>query len=315
MRLAVVAIALACSARATAEPAAAQAEAMFRQGKELMAAGKLAEACAAFEASQKAEAAISTLLNLANCREKNGEIATAWGLFLDAERQTRTAGDAASRKMHATAADRAASLEKRVPHLTVTVAADRRVNGLLIVRDGVALDAVEWNRPLPIDGGKHTIEARAPGRTPWSQTIEIAAHDDSKTIDVPALAVAPHAETVTTAPPPPPPRRDHGRGAAPWIVAGAALAVGGAAVGLELWARSTYNDATASPDPIRQGSLWQSANTKRYAADGLAVGAVGCAAVSIWLFVRHHDDSGAASASLQPVLAPGHLGLAWTSAW
>ena len=63
-----------CAAGRVGAQSAAQAEALFRQGKEQMAAGKYAEACAAFEASQKAEAATSTLLNLANCREKNGEL-------------------------------------------------------------------------------------------------------------------------------------------------------------------------------------------------------------------------------------------------
>src|SRR5262249_6041948 len=69
---------------AHAQPAGAQAETLFRQGKDLMAKGKIAEACAAFDASQKLEPTISALLNLAACREKNGQLATAWGLFLEA---------------------------------------------------------------------------------------------------------------------------------------------------------------------------------------------------------------------------------------
>lgn len=39
----------------------------------------------------------STLLNLASCRERNGQLATAWGLFLDAERATREATDGANK--------------------------------------------------------------------------------------------------------------------------------------------------------------------------------------------------------------------------
>src|SRR5689334_5913935 len=84
-------IALALSGTAQAQPSGAQAETLFRQGKELMGKGQIAEACAAFDASQKLDPTIATLLNQAACREKNGQLATAWGLFLEAERQTRSA--------------------------------------------------------------------------------------------------------------------------------------------------------------------------------------------------------------------------------
>jgi hypothetical protein len=73
---------------------------LFRQGRDLLAAGKVAEACSAFEESQKLEPAVTTLFNLAGCREKLGQFATAWGLFLDTARQTRSAADAASQQLH-----------------------------------------------------------------------------------------------------------------------------------------------------------------------------------------------------------------------
>src|SRR6185436_13656654 len=87
------------SSAALAQPAGAQAEVLFRQGRTLLSAGKVAEACSAFEESQKLEPAVTTLLNLAGCREKLGQFATAWGLFLEAARQTRS-GNAANQQMH-----------------------------------------------------------------------------------------------------------------------------------------------------------------------------------------------------------------------
>src|SRR3954471_12747617 len=63
---------------ARAQSSTAQAETLFRQGKDLMAHGRVAEACAAFDASQKLDPTIATLLNQASCREKNGQLATAW---------------------------------------------------------------------------------------------------------------------------------------------------------------------------------------------------------------------------------------------
>src|SRR5262245_62114718 len=114
-----VVVALASSRAARAQSAGSQAQGLFDGGRALMAAGKVAEACALFEQSQKLEPATTTLLNLASCREKNGELATAWGLFLDAERATRSATDAPTRRLHGVAKDRAAKLEPRVSRLTI----------------------------------------------------------------------------------------------------------------------------------------------------------------------------------------------------
>src|SRR5262249_22570772 len=106
---------------AHAQPAGAEAEVLFDEGRKEMAAGRLAGACALFEQSQKLEPATTTLLNLADCREKHGELATAWGLFLDAERATRSATDAATHRLHEVAKQRADKLEARVSNLTISV--------------------------------------------------------------------------------------------------------------------------------------------------------------------------------------------------
>src|SRR5262249_50959378 len=66
-RIAVALAVLAAAVRtpAQAQPASAQAEALFRQGKDLLAKGQIAEACAAFDASQKLAPTAATLLNQA----------------------------------------------------------------------------------------------------------------------------------------------------------------------------------------------------------------------------------------------------------
>src|SRR5688572_29480403 len=86
----VVILIAATASRADAQEAGAQAEALFREGRELLASGRIPQACAAFEQSQKLEPATTTLLNLAGCREMNKQYASAWGYFLQAERETRT---------------------------------------------------------------------------------------------------------------------------------------------------------------------------------------------------------------------------------
>ena len=70
------------ASRAGAVPPAAQA--LFREGRQLMASGNTAEACDRFAQSYALEAASGTLLNLALCHEKLGKVATAWAEYREA---------------------------------------------------------------------------------------------------------------------------------------------------------------------------------------------------------------------------------------
>ncbi|MBA2542208.1 MAG: tetratricopeptide repeat protein, partial [Deltaproteobacteria bacterium] len=83
---AILATVLATTATAAADSRTDQADALFRQGRAHAAAGRLAEACAAFDDSQQLAPATTTLFNQADCREKNRQLATASRLFAQAER-------------------------------------------------------------------------------------------------------------------------------------------------------------------------------------------------------------------------------------
>lgn len=98
------------AARLEAQPATASAEQLFRDGKRLMTEGNIAAACEAFDGSYRTEPTISTLLNLADCRERNQQYASAWGHFLAAARLART--DPSLAPMLETAQRRATALER-----------------------------------------------------------------------------------------------------------------------------------------------------------------------------------------------------------
>jgi hypothetical protein len=267
---------------AHAQSSTAQAETLFRQGKELIAEGKIADACAAFDASQKLDPTLPTLLNQASCREKNGQLATAWGLFLDAERQSRGAIDEATRQLHQVATDHAAKLEPRLSTLTITVPAENRVGGLEILRNNEPVDPGAWNKALPVDGGTYKITARAPGNADWSSGITVGVEHDAKTIETPKLKAAALQASHSNAA-----AGEHQRSKVlPFALGGAALGLVGGAVGFELWARSTYDQSKREPDNAKQDSLWHSANTKRYVAEGLGVAGIACAGVAVWLYLR-----------------------------
>src|SRR5688572_1489909 len=122
-RLGLSAVALVASVTALTATARAQstvdAEKLFRDGKGLMKQRKVAEACDAFEASQRIESNISTLMSLADCREKNGQLASAWGHFLRAESMTRS--DPSKSAVNTIARRRAAAIEPRMSYLIVNV--------------------------------------------------------------------------------------------------------------------------------------------------------------------------------------------------
>jgi hypothetical protein len=172
---------------ARAQSTSVQAQSLFDEGRRLSKAGKLAEACAAFDSSQKLDPAISTLLNLADCREQNHQLATAWGAFVEANRMARAANNA---KLAKVASSHASKLEPRLSKLTITVPADHQVAGLEILRGGELVHPASWNHALPIDGGTYTISARAAGFTPWSTTRTIKNESDAQTVEVPKLVPA-----------------------------------------------------------------------------------------------------------------------------
>lgn len=172
---------------AEAQPAPTQADLLFREGRNLMAAGKIAEACAAFEQSQKLDPAVTTLINLAACREKLGQLATAWRLLLDVDRQTQSASDDAAAQLRKIALDRAGKLEPRVSKLTIRVPDQSRGKLLEILLNGEQVTDEWWNRALPVEGGTYTIIARAPRASEWSISVTLAPESDAQTVDIPDL--------------------------------------------------------------------------------------------------------------------------------
>jgi len=235
--IAAISLALVAPARAQSP----EAESLFEQGDALMNQGKLAEACDAFDASNKIEARAGTLIRLGDCREKNHQIASAWSAYKDALTRVK------DEKKKQIATDKVASLAPRLSYLRINVA--NPIAGLEITRAGHVLAPAEWNHPLPIDGGTYAISVRAPGYSTWTSSVVVPDEHGQIVVDVPALAVDKTATTSVAVPgklPPPPPSESSswtGKRKAAVAMAGVAVLAGVGGIVLGNMAKGKQDDA------------------------------------------------------------------------
>ena len=288
--------------RASAQ--SAEAEALFHEAEQDLAAGKIAEACEAFEASNVAESRAGTLIRLGECREQNHQLASAWSAYRDALTRAKDP----RKKQYAE--QRIAAIEPQLSHLTIDVPDAVRIDGLELARDGKPVDALLWNHALPVDGGDYAIVAHAPGHVDWTTTAHVAAHDDNVTVEVKPLVKA--AVAVAVAPAPPPTTTPAASGSKHVLTAqrdvaigAAALAVGGAIAGAAfgLSAQHDHDDAfalcpsvsTPCADAARATQLLVTGHARALDANiafGIA-GASAIAAVVLWLTGAPPDERAA----------------------
>ena len=177
------------SVRARAESGdSAMAQSLFDQGKELLAAGHVAEACPKLEESQRLEPRSGTLINLASCYERAGRLASAWSTYLEAATASKASGNA---ERETVARERAAALAPRLSKLIIAVApALKGLPGLEIRRDGVVVGEPAWGVALPSDSGAHEVVAHAPGHEPFQAKVSVVGEAQTATVNVPELALS-----------------------------------------------------------------------------------------------------------------------------
>ena len=147
--LALVVVLLATSS-AVAQPSEAvqRADQLFQEGRKLLDAGNAAAACPKFEESQRLDPGLGTLLNLADCYERTGRLASALSAFRSSEEQARRLGE---KRRETAAADRARALEGRVPRVTITLAAGERPTGFEVRRNGAVVTALDYGPDVCVE--------------------------------------------------------------------------------------------------------------------------------------------------------------------
>ena len=251
-------IVLASSPPASAQqPDVAGAEALFEQGRQLMTAGKVKDACPKFEESHRLAPAAGTALNLANCYEKLGKIASAWGMYKDAISLSIASGQAVREQY---AKSRATELEPKLIKLVVQV--PNAAPGLEVRRDGIAMTQAQWGTPIPIDPGSHTIEASAPNKKSWTKTFDVSQEGATAKLTIPALEDAPaeHAGAVTPVQP-----QTHDSGGTLRVIGFTTMAVGAVALGVGGY--FAYDSASKKDDleqAARNGEPWSADRQTTY---------------------------------------------------
>ncbi|MBX3188781.1 MAG: hypothetical protein KF819_17315 [Labilithrix sp.] len=176
-------------ARAQNEGGTAAAESLFQEARKLIDAKRYGEACPKLVASHKLAPAVGTLLNLADCYEKDNKLASAWARFHEAIALAQRLGRPDREK---TARDRADKLEPRLIKLTINT----REPQAEVKLDGNTLDPAALGSPVPIDSGRHVIEASAKGKKTFSTTLEASEKNKSPSVDIPQLENDPDATKV-----------------------------------------------------------------------------------------------------------------------
>jgi hypothetical protein len=173
------------SALASAQDPAAKASAvqLFDEADRLMQQGNVSAACHKFAASMKLDPQLGALLHLAGCYAKNGQLASAWGAYREAEEMGRMKGD----ERAALAKEQAALIEPRLSRLQVVVPDNAHVQGLEVRVDGSPLMPGAWGNTAPIDPGSHGVEARAPGYEAWSSSVDVTGDAQSVRVEIPVL--------------------------------------------------------------------------------------------------------------------------------
>jgi hypothetical protein len=160
----------------------AAAEALFEEGTKLMAEQKFDAACAKFEASGAIENGLGIKLWLADCYDRMGRTASAWGLFSEAAALAHQSGQADRERA---ANERALDLEHRLSKLAIKTPPGGLPAGVVVTLNGVAIPLASLGTPLPVDPGAEHVVLRAPGYRVISLERDVPQGPSSFVLEVP----------------------------------------------------------------------------------------------------------------------------------
>jgi hypothetical protein len=303
------------------------AESALERGNAALKAGRIHEACEAFETSVKLDASIEAELRLASCYEQDGKPIAAARLY----RALVDKDPNAARRQRSLA--KASKLEANAPKLRFAI--NPKPPGLVVKVDGVEVPA---NDDVLVDQGPHEVTATAPG---YAGRASAPVDRDRAIIDViirlepvaeapkqiaPAGAPrekAPSPTTVAAMQPAtsPAPMREgeanHRRRNGIIVGAGGLAMLAGAAVVFSLSVDKFDEEHALCPisrcanndDLAKAKSLLSDGRTLRGVSYGMGIGSVALLAAGTYLFLTPHKHDPRVSLHLEP----GGAGIGYTA--
>jgi hypothetical protein len=300
-----------------------RADALFFEARQLMAAGKYGEACPKLAEASRAHPGIGILLNLGDCDAHIGKVGSAWNAFHDAADAAQRASDEREKEARA----RMAELEPHLDRLMISVPPASNVAGLGVRLDGAPLDRAAWGAPMVVDPGMHTLDAQAPGRKPWTNSIEVLTPATSVTIPELELVAPPPAAVQTTAPAPTPSEQtvapSGGLDHRTWALVAGGVGVVGVAVGSVFGILSMSHKSDGNThcqlgpsgnecDPAGVQARSDAISTGNVSTIAYIVGAAGLAAGAVlWFTAPHREGASAPTVGIAAGLGAVQLRGAW----
>ena len=178
--------AVSAAAGAQSSTKSAGAEALYEEARGLMKQGDFEHACPKFKQSYDLDQGGGTLLNLAECYEKQGKFASAWSTFKEA--QVVAQRDGRSDRVDY-AKKHLAVVEPKLSKITIKVPSEASEPGMTVTLDGAPLGAAAWGVGMPVDPGTHQVVASAPHKVTFERSVAIES--GSSTLEIPKLDDAP----------------------------------------------------------------------------------------------------------------------------
>jgi hypothetical protein len=213
---------------------------------------------------------------------------------------------------------RAAALEPTLSRLTIAVAS--KADGLAVTRDGNAVGSAEWGTAIPVDPGSHAVDAQAPQRKPFHQSVNVPSGGASITVTVSELDPADEGGGAT--PTPETPSSNGSTQRTIGLVVGGLGIIGvgiGSVFGLSAMSKendATQHDCNSSNQCNRTGvQLGQDAQSAATASTiAFAVGGVAIAG-GVLLYFTAPKGSSAPTVGLRASTIPGGGTVGVQGAW
>ena len=310
---------LAVSAPARAQSAADKetARSLMDQGDDLRKKGDLAGALERFKAADAIMHVPTTAMEVAKTQVALGRLVEARDTLAQIMNSVPTPREPPQfREARADAQTLDASLEARVPAVTVTVNGAPQSATVSLSVDGVAVPAAVIGLPRRLDPGHHVFVATTSTQEGRAE-IDVAEgekKDVSITLATVAKPTAPTPEPVEAPPPVPESHRSYALPIVLFGIGGASLVAGAITGGIEIAQQSSLG--TSCPNhvcpPSQYGALDGANTLATLSTITFIVGGVGVAAGVVALLLGKPSARAATQAHVEPWIGLGSAGVRGT---